>query len=584
MGSMAILLLIGLPWLGALLVWMVGDARPRAQHALAAGFSVAAGLAALSMLPVAFSGGSERLVFPIGGAFGDFSFALDGLGIFLAVVATVVGSLAVIFSIDYMRGEAQLGRYYTLVLLFIGSMTGLVLTSSLLLMFVFWEMTALCSYALISFYNDDPKAVAGGMKALIITQVGGVGLLLGAVLSYAYLGTFDVQAFLAGAGNMPADVLTVTAFGFLIAAAAKSAQFPFQTWLPDAMEAPTPISALIHAATMVNAGVYLLARFYPAFAGVLYWREAVMIVGMLSALLSALMALVATDLKRVLAYSTVSQLGFMVYAVGAGGIFASQFHLFSHALFKALLFLSAGAVIHAVGTRDIRKMGGLSKQMPAVRAVFVIGAAALAGLPLLNGFWSKELVLEAGLHYGPLWIYIVMLATAGLTALYTLRCVWLVFFGAPRTHLDGHDAGPAMRVALYPLAFGTLTTWLLAGPFSALLGNTLPMHHITPHSTAEILMEVIAAPATWLALVVVAAGMAAWQYRARLTLITEPLADMFWAANHSFGFEAINRSIVNLVQVAAEDVRNLQTGQVNWNLAAIVAGLVVVFLIVAMGA
>ena len=191
--------------------------------------------------------------------------------------------------------------------------------------------------------------------------------------------------------------MLAVAFGFLIAAAAKSAQFPFQTWLPDAMEAPTPISALIHAATMVNAGVYLLARFYPAFATVPYWREAVMAVGMISALLAAVMALVATDLKRVLAYSTVSQLGYMVYAVGAGGIFASQFHLLSHAVFKALLFLGAGAVIHAAGTRDMRQMGGLGKQMPVVRAVFVIGALALAGMPILNGFWSKELVLEAGL-------------------------------------------------------------------------------------------------------------------------------------------------------------------------------------------
>ena len=251
--------------------------------------------------------------------------------------------------------------------------------------------------------------------------------------------------------TLPVDVLAVLAFGFLIAAAAKSAQFPFQTWLPDAMEAPTPISALIHAATMVNAGVYLLARFYPAFKDVPYWREAVMVVGMLSAVLSAVMALVATDLKRVLAYSTVSQLGYMVYAVGAGGIFASQFHLFSHSVFKALLFLGAGAVIHSVGTRDMREMGGLGKQMPAVCLVFVIGAAALAGLPILNGFWSKELVLEAGLEGGPLWIYALMLFGAGLTALYTFRCVWMVFYAKPKAeerHI--HDAGAAMRDCALP--------------------------------------------------------------------------------------------------------------------------------------
>ncbi len=477
MVSILVLLVIGLPWLGAVLVWWAGDARPRLQHSLAVVFAVAAGLVCLALLPYT----AEKIVLglPVGGVFGDFNFTLDGLGVFLAVVATVIGSLAVIFSVDYMKGEAQLGRYYALILFFIGSMVGLVLSSNLLLMFFFWEITALCSYGLISFYNDDPKAVAGGMKALIITQLGGVGLLLGAILSYAFLGSLDLNLFLSKAvTTLPADVLAVMAFGFLAAAAAKSAQFPFQTWLPDAMEAPTPVSALIHAATMVNAGVYLLARFYPAFETVPYWREAVMAVGMLSAFMAALMALVATDLKRVLAYSTVSQLGYMVYAVGAGGIFASQFHLLSHSVFKALLFLAAGAVIHSVGTRDMRQMGGLGSKMPLVRAVFVIGSLALAGLPFLNGFWSKELVLESGLEGGPAWMWVIMLVTAGLTALYTFRCVWLVFYGQPRSNLHPHPTGFAMKVALLPLAAGTLTTWLLVGPFSKMLGESLPFHSI----------------------------------------------------------------------------------------------------------
>ncbi|HTU01173.1 MAG TPA: NADH-quinone oxidoreductase subunit L, partial [Candidatus Sulfotelmatobacter sp.] len=385
-----ILLAIGLPWLGAVVVWLVPDDKPRLSHTLAVGFSVAAGLAALGMLPGVTSTATLRL--PLGGLFGDISFVADGLGIFLAVVATVVGSLAVIFSVDYMHGDPQLGRYYALVLLFIGAMAGLVLTNSLLFLFFFWEITALCSYALISYYNDDPKAVAAGIEALIMTQVGGIGLLGGALVAFAGFGSYEIDTFLKSAGGLSPLVLGWTAFGFLIAAAAKSAQFPFQTWLPDAMEAPTPVSALIHAATMVNAGVYLLARFYPAFAPVPGWTDAVIAVGVISALLTACMALVAPDLKRVLAYSTVSQLGYMVYAVGVGGIYASQFHLFSHAIFKALLFLGAGAVIHAVGTRDMREMGGLGARMPFTRTVFVIGALALAGLPILNGFWSKELV------------------------------------------------------------------------------------------------------------------------------------------------------------------------------------------------
>jgi len=577
-----ILLTIGLPWLGALVVWWVGDAHPRAQHGLAVAFSLASGVAALWMLTSASQ--PVQVFLPAGGVFGDFSFIPDGLGVFLAVVATVVGSLAVIFSVDYMHGEPQLGRYYALVLLFIGSMVGLVLTSNLLLLFVFWEMTALCSYGLISFYNDDPKAVAGGMKALIMTQVGGIGLLLGAVLSFSYLGTLDLNVFIQKAPGLPGDVLAWMAFGCLVAAAAKSAQVPFQTWLPDAMEAPTPISALIHAATMVNAGVYLLARFFPAFEGVPYWREAVMVVGMLSALLSALMALVATDLKRVLAYSTVSQLGYMVYAVGAGGIFASQFHLLSHSVFKALLFLSAGAVIHSVGTRDMRKMGGLGRELPLVRAVFVIGACALAGLPILNGFWSKELVLEAGLKGGPVWIWGLMLFSAGLTALYTYRCVWMVFYGQPRSHLHVHPTGNAMKIALIPLALGTLTTWLLAGPFSLLLEESLPFHHLEAEGTWAILLEVLEAPATWAALAVVALGLVAWWQRDRLLFFSEALSDLGHLAADSFGFEAINRWIVKQVQSVAEDLRGLHTGQLNWNILGIVAGLAAVLLILALGA
>lgn len=388
MASTLILLSILVPWIGAVIVWLTGDKHPRAQHTLAVLFALLAGVVTLALIP--YHTDKISLSLPVGGAFGDFTFVPDGLGLLLACIATVVGSLAVIFSVDYMHGEAQLGRYYSMVLFFIGAMVGLVLSSNLLLMFAFWEITAVCSYVLISFYNDDPKAVAGGIKALIITQFGGVGLLGLAALSYAYFGSYDVQAFIAGASSLPQTVLAIAAFGCLIAAAAKSSLFPFQTWLPDAMEAPTPISALIHAATMVNAGIYLVARMFPAFQGVPGWTTAVVCVGAISALIAGIMALVATDLKRTLAYSTISQLGYMMYAMGVGGVFAGSTHLFSHAIFKALLFLTAGAVIHSVGTRDMTKMGGLGKKMPLVRNVFVIGSLALAGIPFLNGFWSKE--------------------------------------------------------------------------------------------------------------------------------------------------------------------------------------------------
>jgi NADH-quinone oxidoreductase subunit L len=577
-----LILTIGLPWVGALFVWEVGNSRPRLQNGLAVAFSVAAGLASLALIP--YNSSQAILSLPLGSTFGNFTFIPDGLGLFLAAVATLIGSLAIIFSVNYMHGEAQLGRYYALILFFIGAMAGLVLTSNLLLMFVFWEITALCSYALISFHNDDPKAVAGGIKALIMTQVGGIGLLIGALLVYSYLGTFDIPTFLSQAGKLPGNVLALMAFGFLIAAAAKSAQFPFMTWLPDAMEAPTPVSALIHAATMVNAGVYLLARFYPAFAPVPGWQTAVVIVGSLSALLAGVMALVANDLKRVLAYSTVSQLGYMVYAVGVGGIFASQFHLLSHSVFKALLFLGAGAVIHAVGTRDMRLMGGLGKQMPLVRIVFVIGALALAGLPILNGFWSKELVLEAGLTGGPVWAYIIMLVSAGITALYIFRCVWMVFYGQPRSELPAHDAQTAMRVALIPLAFATLTSWLLAGPFSVLLTSSLPFHHLEPVSTIKALEEVLSAPATLLALLVIALGLACWWWREGLASLTTRFEGLATAAANSFGFESINRGIVNATNDSSEKLSVTQTGLLNWNIFGIIAALVIVLAILALGA
>lgn len=574
MAATLLILTIAIPWAGALLVWWAGDARPKLQHGGAVLFSVAAGLAALALIP--YATGEVLVNIPVGGAFGDFTFAPDGLGVFLAAVATVVGSLAVIFSVDYMRGEHQLGRYYALVLFFIGAMVGLVLTTNLLMIFFFWEITALCSYALISFHNDDPKAVAGGMKALIITQLGGVGLLAGALLIYGYTGSFDLNDFLAVSTQLPQGMLAVAGFGFLIAAAAKSAQFPFQTWLPDAMEAPTPISALIHAATMVNAGVYLLARFYPAFEAVPYWREAVMFVGMISALMAAVMAMTAMDLKRALAYSTVSQLGYMVYAVGAGGFFASQYHLLSHSVFKALLFLGAGAVIHAAGTRDMRQMGGLGKQMPLVRAVFIIGSLALAGIPILNGFWSKELVLEVGLHDGPIWMYALMVVGAGFTAWYTIRMVWMVFYGKPQKGVHVHDAGPAMKTALVPLAIGTLLTWLLAGPFGKLLEETMPFHHIGVESTAEVILDVVSAPATLITLAVISLGVLAWVWRARLAGLGKVLSGVARAAVNSFGFEAVNRAIVNGTVETAEGMRKTQTGLLNWNVFGIVTALVVV--------
>jgi NADH-quinone oxidoreductase subunit L len=568
------LAVIFIPWLGALAVWWAGDERRLAQHALAIVFALVTAVLSLLLLPLVSA--HTVLTLPAGRYFGDFTFVLDGLGVFLAIVAAAIGALAVIFSVDYMEGEAQLGRYYSLILLFIGAMIGLVLTGSLLLLFFFWEITAFCSYALISFHNDDPKAVSGGIRALIVTQVGGAGLLAGALAIYGLFGSFQIDQFLAQAKVLPPEALRLMAFGFLIAAAAKSAQVPFHTWLPDAMEAPTPVTALIHAATMVNAGVYLLARFYPAFAPVHGWKLAVVLVGVVSAVLAAVMAATTTDIKRVLAYSTISQLGYMVYAIGAGGVFASQFHLMSHAVFKALLFLGAGAVIHALGTRDMRQMGGLGRKMPFVRAVFVIGGLALAGLPVLNGFWSKELVLETGLSGGPLWAYVLMLFCAGLTALYTFRLVWLVFYGPRQGDQAVHDAPLAMRVSLAVLALGTLTTWLVAGPFGAMLQGSLPFHTLDVVGTGQLALTILTSWSTWLALAVVALGLGAWWGRVRLIAVVARLRFVARAAAADFGFAWLYAAIVRVVRSGAKGVSMMQTGQLNWNVLGIGGGLVIV--------
>ncbi len=581
MAATLISLVIGLPWVGAIVVWLTGNKQAKIQHALAVTFSVLTAAASLALL--LFAKSEPAITLSLGVSFGNLTFVPDGLAVSLAAIAAVVGSLAVIFSVDYMHGDSQLGRYYFLVLFFIGAMIGLVLSGNLLFMFFFWEITALCSYGLISFYNDDPKAVAGGIKALIITQVGGVGLLAGTLVAFANLHSFQVSVFLQNAPTLPAASLSFIAFSFLIAAAAKSAQFPFHTWLPDAMEAPTPISALIHAATMVNAGIYLLARFYPAFESVPAWTMSVLLVGLISALIAALSALIATDLKRALAYSTVSQLGYMVYAIGAGGLFASQFHLLSHAVFKALLFLAAGSVIHSVGTRDMRRMGGLGLQMPFVRNVFIVGALALAGVPILNGFWSKELILEAGLEGSPIWAYGVMLIGAGLTAFYTLRMVWLVFFGAEREHLHYHPAGSAMKLSLGILAAGSFVTWLFFGGLNRLLSTTLPFHEIEHETLLEAITMILSAPATWLALLVVAAGFVlSWLRMRSLKLFgggwLQPFVDT------SFGFDSLNHVVVQGVSKFAERLRVTQTGELNWNILGIIGGLLVVLVVLWMGA
>ena len=585
MAPTLILTVLGAPWIGALAVWLIGDGRPRAQHVVAAVSALIAAGAALGLLPAAqwAATGEAALSLPFGPFIGDLTFVADSLAVFLTVIATGIGSLTVIFSAGYMAGQAQLGRYYALVLAFIGAMCGLVLSGNLLFLFLFWEVTAFCSYALISFYNDDPRAVAAGIKALIITQLGGVGLLVGVLVASAYLPDLQVSTLLARFGQLPAGALAVVAFGFLLAAMAKSAQFPLHIWLPDAMEAPTPVSALIHAATMVNAGVYLLARFYPAFAGVAGWTTAVIVVGLASVLLAGLLATTCNDLKRTLAYSTVSQLGFMVTGVGLGAIFESQFYLFSHAIFKALLFLGAGAIIHTVGTRDMRQMGGLWARMPRVALPFLIGAAALMGLPLFNGFWSKEILLETALEHSPL-VYAVLVLGAGLTAFYVVRLCWLVFFRQPETAPAGHGATPMTMVApLVVLAIGACLAWLVAEPFARWMQATLPFHtaFLLPDRPVEELISVHTAvslsTAVVLGVTLLSALLWVWTSRRSGTGATQAIARTEAFFNDSAS------AVAGATRGAAGLLQTTQTGQLNWNVAGLALLAVALLLIVVLG-
>jgi NADH-quinone oxidoreductase subunit L len=347
----------------------------------------------------------------------------------MLILVTLVAFLVQLYSLEYLHDEppAALGRYYTYQSLFAFSMMGLVLSPNLLQLFICWELVGLCSYLLIGFWYQKPEAARAAVKAFWTTKAGDVGLLIGIVLLWRETGTFDLGELrmLIENGTIPVMDLSLISFCIYLGAVGKSAQFPLHVWLPDAMEGPTPVSALIHAATMVTAGVYLLHRtaflFPPDVLMVVAW------IGAFTALLAAVLACVQDDIKRVLAYSTVSQLGYMMAAIGAGVSAAGFFHLLTHGLFKALLFLGAGAVIHAVHSNDLSHMGGLAKKMPQTALVFVAGTLSLAGIPLFGGFLSKEEILGAtlaGHQTGP---FVLLMIVAFLTAFYMFRVVFLAF-------------------------------------------------------------------------------------------------------------------------------------------------------------
>jgi NADH-quinone oxidoreductase subunit L len=497
----------------------LGALTPRAGRGFSAGVAIAAmagslvlsclALRAALSLPFAHLYHNFRW-FDLGNGAVELGWLLDPLSALMCVMVSLVGLLIFVFSLGYMESDANFTRFFCFLSLFAAAMLGVVVANSLLLLFISWELVGLASYLLIGFWFHKPEAAAAAKKAFITTRIGDIGLLLGLV--WLYDSTGSLLLYDGGSGVLDASVLgslgalplaggmaASTAISLLIfcGAAGKSGQFPLHVWLPDAMEGPTPVSALIHAATMVAAGVFLVARVYPLFlfdqtlaAAPVHALTVVAAIGALTALLGALIAVAQHDLKRVLAFSTISQLGYMMLALGVGSWVAAIFHLLTHAFFKALLFLAAGSVIHAVHhEQDIRRLGGLSGRMRTTYATFAVGMMALAGVPFLfSGFWSKEAILHAASQWGvsPLPLYAGLLGVV-LTAFYMTRLLCEVFWGGPRSPeaSHAHENPAVITVPLVLLAVGAIALGFLGTPLWPWIESALTGEPVPPHSLLE---------------------------------------------------------------------------------------------------
>jgi len=452
---------------------------------------------------------------------------IDPISVMMLVVVTSVSLMVHVFSLGYMKGEERFATYYAFLSLFTFSMLGLILSSNIFQVYMFWELVGVSSFLLISYYFNKPSAVAASKKAFIVTRFADLGFLIGILILGFYGGTLDIGLLIerftsvnsaqyisiTGASFLGASMLTWGLILLFIGGAGKSAMFPLHIWLPDAMEGPTPVSALIHAATMVVAGVYLVARMFPVFTMDETALHIVTYVGAASALFAAVIACTQTDIKRVLAYSTMSQIGYMMFALGisknggeAGlGYMASMFHLFTHAFFKSLLFLGAGAVIHMVHSNEMKDMGGLRKLMPITHIAFLIACLAIAGIPPFAGFFSKEEILTAAFHENKI-IYGIALFTAALTSFYMFRLYFNIFWSkeapaANHAQADhgqeahaSHGEGPwVMKLPLLILAACAVGVGFV--PFSQLVtsdGKALETHIDIVFSIAPVVLSVLA--------------------------------------------------------------------------------------------
>lgn len=466
-------LITAIPFVSVLLIWLLGKRLPKKGSEIGiVGMGINVVLAILVLTDYIGGGGPtitrELNWFPFGeGLHLGLGMRIDGLTAIMFVVVTVVSLMVQIYSTGYMHGDKRYTWYFTALNLFTGSMLLLVISSNLLQLLIGWELVGVCSYFLIGFWWEEKANSNAAIKAFVTTKTGDIPFLIGIFVLFVSTGTFDIGEIIEKAHDGGIASITLTASAILLfgGAVGKSAQFPLYVWLPDAMAGPTPVSALIHAATMVTAGVFLIARMFPVFEGSEAAMNVVALIGALTMLMAALLALVQDDIKRVLAYSTISQLAYMMAAMGVGAGNAGVFHLFTHAWFKALLFLGAGSVIHAVHSNNMSDMGGLKRFMPQTYWTFLIGSVALAGIPPLAGFWSKDEILTEAFRVGAGtaphspgsdWVgyvvYGVGILTAFLTAFYMSRAVHLTFEGEYRGHGTPHESPKSMTIPLMVLA------------------------------------------------------------------------------------------------------------------------------------
>jgi NADH-quinone oxidoreductase subunit L len=446
--------------------------------AIAAGFALF-WFVTVSRLQAGSTGGSFFSFdwFTVGEYTLQWGMVVDPLTIVMLGLITLVALCVQVYSLDYMHGDPRFGLYYAEHSLFAASMLTLVLSSNLLLVYIAWELVGLCSYLLIGFWWEKRSAAEAAKKAFVTTRIGDVGFLIGILLLFFNTEphTFDMKTIFEAIehGEISSGILTTSAIFLFIGAMGKSAQFPLHVWLPDAMEGPSPVSALIHAATMVTAGVFLVARVFPIFEAAPMALLIVATIGLITTLVAGGIAIVVTDLKRILAYSTVSHLGLMMLTLGAGGLTAGIFHLLMHGFSKALLFLGSGSVMHSLhGELDIRKMGGLRKVMPVTFITFAIGAMSLAGIPILSGFFSKDEMLSAVLHGRNPVFFVLLLVAVFVSAFYMARAIFVPFFGQLRhEHEHTHDAPCAMAAPLVLLAVLAVIGGLIALPWTATYGG-----------------------------------------------------------------------------------------------------------------